>query len=650
MGEQKVTLLSTEQEMQRFMYNLLNDIRALQYMIDNDWFEKDITRIGAEQEMCIVHKDNYRPALVAMEALEKLKDYPWVETELAKFNLEISLTPRVFTGQCFSQLEAELRERLQIIQEVLDGMHCSLILTGILPTLKKYHLELENLTPRRRYRALMEALIRQQLGTSFELHMEGIDELKIKHSSPLLEACNTSFQVHLQVRPDNFAKMYNIAQALAGPVLAVAANSPIVFGKRLWHESRIGLFQQSLDTRSSHEHMRERSARVNFGKNWVNESILEIYKEDIARFRTLLAPDMEENSLEKVYRGEVPKLIALQVHNSTIYRWNRPCYGISDTGKPHLRIEGRVFPCGPSIIDEVATAAFWVGCLKGMDLEVEDIRQKMSFADVRDNFMKAVRYSIDSKFTWFYDRKITAVDLVREELLPIARKGLLHMQVDPADVDHYLGIIAERVNLHRNGARWQLRGYTYLLEKMTQDEALTTLTAAIIKNQQKDLPVHQWVDASPEDLDVYRPSHLLVSECMQTDVITVQKDDIVEFVADLINWRKLRYVPVEDEKGKLVGLVTSRISLRHFIEKLRNGRPDSVTKVEDVMIKDPITIAPMAGIFEALNIMRSRTIGALPVVTKDRELVGILTEQDFLSISVRLMERLEAQSKETSEK
>ena len=147
--------------------------------------------------------------------------------------------------------------------------------------------------------------------------------------------------------------------------MAIAANSPIVFGKRLWHESRIAMFQQALDVRTTHDHMRERSPRVSFGTGWLEKSLLEIYREDIARFRVLLGNDIKEDSLELINQGKTPKLRALQVHNSTVYRWNRPCYGISDNGKPHLRIENRVLPSGPTIIDSVANAAFWLGCNDG---------------------------------------------------------------------------------------------------------------------------------------------------------------------------------------------------------------------------------------------------------------------------------------------
>ncbi|MCE2788303.1 MAG: glutamate-cysteine ligase family protein [Saprospiraceae bacterium] len=635
MGEQKVSLVNDQKQMQRFVKSLLQDVRALEQMLEKGWFESDIIRIGAEQEMVMVDKTTFKPALVAMQALDQMQHYPWVETELAKFNLETNIEPKEFSGKCFSLLEQENTEKLDKIQEVLDGMDASIVLTGILPTLRKYHLEMENLTPKKRYFALMEALNQQLIGQSYELRIVGIDELLVKHSSPLLEASNTSFQVHLQVSPEEFVKMYNIAQALAGPMMAISANSPIVFGKRLWHETRIALFQQSLDTRTTHDHMRERSPRVSFGRDWIHESILEIYKEDIARFRVLLSSDVEEDSLAMIKEGNVPKLRALQVHNSTVYRWNRPCYGISENGKPHLRIENRILPSGPTVLDEVANACFWLGCMIGMAEEVDDIRNKMSFVDARDNFGKAAKFGIDSKFTWFHDRKVSAEELIKE-LLPVARKGLTLRNVAEEDINRYLGVIEQRADKNMTGARWMLRAYTKLIETANTDEALSVLTATMIKNQQSNRPVHEWELPNAHDLTMYRPSHLKVSEFMLTDLFTVQKDDIVDLVAELMDWNTIRYTPVEDTKGRLVGLVTARMVLRHYI-KTREA-PKKTVLVSDIMIKNPITVTQETNILEAMKLMRENRIGCLPVVNGE-ELVGLISESEFLGITARLIQQ-----------
>jgi CBS domain-containing protein len=495
------------------------------------------------------------------------------------------------------------------------------------------------LTPKDRYFALVEAIKSNLQKKSIEFKLDGIDELLITHDSALLEACNTSFQVHLQVTPQNFATMYNISQTLAAPIIAMAANSPIVFGKRLWHESRIALFQQAMDTRASAEHMRERSPRVSFGKSWLKNSIMEIYKEDISRFRPLLGMEIDEDSLATLATGKTPKLQALQVHNSTVYRWNRPCYGISPNGKPHLRIENRVLPAGPTVIDEMANAAFWLGAMVGLEDEYKDISKLLSYDDIRDNFDKSAKFGIDTKFNWIKDQKISATDLVKKELLPLAKAGLKKQGIDQNDIDRYMDIIEGRADKHMNGARWMLRTFTKLKSETTTDEALTVMTAVMVKNQSESKPVHTWEMPTLSELKEYRPSDIKVEEFMETDLFTVQKDDLVELVAEMMDWRKIRYMPVEDSKGQLVGLMTSRILLRYFSKK---GSPlqKEVFTVKDIMIEKPITISADASIMEALSKLRDNRIGCLPVV-KGKELIGIVTEMDFLRITGRLLDRLE---------
>jgi len=300
MGVANVRLPGSEEQRREFVRNILNDLQALEYMIENDWFETDIIRIGAEQEMCLVDRNTFKAAPINLKVLEKLKQYPWADTELAKFNLETNMTPRVFTGSAFSDMQKEVDEQLAIIEKMANQENASVLLTGILPTLRKFDLAESNLTPMPRYKALMQAINSHKLDPSYAIRLNGIDELSVTHESPLIEAANTSFQVHLQVTPKEFVKMYNISQALTGPIMATAANSPMVFGRRLWHENRIALFQQALDTRRAQDHMREHSARVSFGKSWINNSILDIYKEDLARFRLLLAADIDVDSIAQV--------------------------------------------------------------------------------------------------------------------------------------------------------------------------------------------------------------------------------------------------------------------------------------------------------------------------------------------------------------
>ena len=640
MGEQRVFGLNDPQKRRDFSKRLLDDMRAMEYMLENDWFETDIMRIGAEQEMVLVDKETFRPALIAEKVLKDMAQFKWMGSELAKFNLETNLTPRVFTGACFREMEAENIEQQVITNKILEAYGATTVLTGILPTLRKNDLDIKNLMPIKRYQELMDAIEEQLRRSHFELNLSGIDELKLAHDSPMLEAVNTSFQVHLQVRPKEFAKLYNMALALTGPVIALAANSPIVFGKRLWHESRIAMFQQAIDTRKSSTHMREYSPRVHFGTGYLEKSILEIYREDVARFRSLLAAEAEEDSIGKIKAGEIPNLDALQVHNSTVYRWNRPCYGISDTNKPHLRIENRVIPAGPSVADETANAAFWLGAMMGLSESMDDVTQKMSFADTRDNFTKASRYGLDSKFTWFGDSKFTPKDLILNELIPLAKAGLKKQNVDSGDIDRYMGIVEERIKAHATGARWQLRSYTKLKEEVSEDEALATITCCMVENQKAELPLQDWPLPNPDDLIAYHPGALKVHEFMTTDMVTVRKSDLVELSAEVMNWSKLRYLPVEDKDGHLVGLITSRLLLKYFAQKGKMMEsPDAIN--EEIMIKNPVVVSPDTTILEALQIMRDNSIGSLPVV-KGQELLGIITEMNFLRITGRLIGRLSA--------
>jgi CBS domain-containing protein/gamma-glutamylcysteine synthetase len=635
MGEERVHLASSgsKDQMQHFVRQLLADVGALDYMLDNNWIETGVKRIGAEQEMCLINK-YYKPAYTAMDILKEFHP-EWLTTELAQFNLEINLSPQVFEDQAFSLMETELRTRLSEVSKVAAKHNTRILLTGILPSLRKFDLSFDKLTPKERYFALMEAL-KNMRGSDYELHIVGIDELILRHDSPLLEACNTSFQVHLQVSPNEYVKMYNIAQAIAGPVLSMSANSPVLFGKRLWHESRIALFQQSIDNRKSRDHLRDRSPRVTFGRDWLHDSILEIYKEDITRFRILLGGDIEENSMDKIAEKLVPKLKALQIHNGTVYRWNRPCYGIGADGKPHLRIENRVFGAGPTVVDEMANAALWLGLMEGISANYGDITKLMSFDDAQDNFNKAAKLGIDTEFTWDKDRKISASALMKNELLPMAREGLKNRNILSEDIDKYLGIIEERVKRHTNGARWILRTFTKFKKETSVDESLTTLTAAIFHNQSQSKPVHEWEIPELGQFDKYDPSQLLVEEFMSKDLITVHKEDILEYALSLMDWNNLDFLPVEDSQGNFFGIVT----LKAIMQQLSLKHSDKqVFTVESLMTIDPVNVGPETGISEVIELMKGNQLRVLPVL-KDGELVGVISEKNFVDMSRRLIQRL----------
>lgn len=636
MGDLNVRSLRTRQEQQEFVRYLLKDAAALERMLREEWFETDPLRIGAEQEMCLVDRF-WKPIHINLEALDVIGDASFT-SELANFNLEANLAPLPFAGDSLSRMHQNLKSTLDHAQNKVNDLGANLLLCGILPTIRKADVEIANITPLDRYRALMDGL-KELRGEAFELRITGIDELGMKQDTAMLEACNTSFQVHLQVTPDQFVQRYNYAQAVAGPVLAAAVNSPMLFGRRLWQETRIALFQQSIDIRTLTEHFRDRSPRVTFGNDWLRHSIMEIYREDVARFKVLLITDVDEDVFEKMDAGITPKLRALNIHNSTVYRWNRPCYGISPNGQPHLRIENRVFPAGPSLPDAVANAAFWLGLMNGMDDTYPDISEVMDFSDAKSNFFAAARFGMDTQFTWANDTRVSPSELILNELLPIARHGLEKRNIVKADIDKYLGIIQERVESSHTGSRWILQSFNKLArEGLQRDEIITSITSSMYTHQHEGTPVHKWDLANADNMN-YEPTTLLVEEFMQTDLITVQEDDIVDFAATVMDWRRIRHVAVEDKSGTLVGLITMRMLLRFMAATMQKSDSSGTMTIKEVMRKNPVTVSPEESIIKAMELMKAHAVGCLPVL-KNEKLVGMITEGEFMTITGNLVRRL----------
>ena len=636
MGAPNVKATSTAKQLQTFEKHLLNDIHALNKMLKEGMFEIDKTRIGAEQEFCLVDK-HYKPAGKNIEMMDLLEGNPLFTTELARFNMEINASPQIFSKNCLSIMEKEILDNLDAAHQAADSLGIKVILTGILPTLRKFDFSMHNLTPYERYYALCES-INKLRGKNYDLNISGIDELFSEHDSPLIEAANTGFQVHLQIKPDEFVDMYNISKAITAPVLACATNSPILFGKRLWKETRIALFSQSVDTRNHKEHAREMSPRVTFGDHWLEKSILEIYKEDIVKYRVLLNTEINENVFEKLETGTAPDLMALKVHNSTVYRWNRACYGISE-GKAHLRIENRVLPAGPTVKDEMANAAFWLGLMVGVHDKYGDITQRMDFDVAKNNFLKASVHGLDTKLFWLDNKSYAASDLILHELLPLAKAGLKKQKVNNAEIEEYLGIIEARVQKVRTGSYWQLKSFNKLIKSATKEEVLAAITASTIQNQKHNIPVHNWKLAELDDNKDWKPSEVFVEEFMTTKVFTAKQEDIVELVSEMMDWQKIRYVAVENKKGKLVGLATSRMMLRAYMKHIHQKEKLPLS-VGEVMIKDPMTIHPGAKFTEAMDIMTKYQFGCLPVVDDKNNLVGMVTEANFLVISKNLFDKI----------
>ncbi len=621
MGYQKVKEISGLEDQQEFLSHLLQDIEALELMIREEMFEKDTVRVGAEQELCLVD-NNFRPSKKALEVLKNIGDDHFT-TELALFNMEINLDPLFFKDTCFSDLEKELKRLLKKARKQAEKVEKNkIILTGILPTIKKNNLIIENITPFDRYRTL-NRILRKMRGDDFKLHIKGVDELIVTHETILFEACNTSFQIHLQIEPGKIVDQFNWAQLIAGPVLAACSNSPLLMGRELWSETRIALFQQSLDVRNVSYLLRGQKARVSFGSSWVKDSILELYKDDIARYPPIITTNFKKDSLQELKEGRIPELMALNIFNGTLYKWNRLCYGITE-GKPHFRIENRYIPAGPSVKDEIANAVFWIGLMQGMPDQYRNLNKKIPFNDARGNFTNAARTGINTYFRWFGEN-ISAKELILKTLIPIAREGLLSYGISEKDVTKYLNILRKRVESGQTGSVWQIQSKRVLKETLNKDMANTSLTACMYKNQLTGKPVHQWKLVNIEDCYPIDIQKRKLEKVMTTEVFVVDENDLISLADKVMQWKNINHLPVVNKQNELIGIIS-----KNNIKNIDLNK-NKLLVVKDYMISDVIKTGPKTSIEKARNIMISNKIGSLPVIDNDN-LIGIITKSDLLNI------------------
>lgn len=642
MGEHDVEQELDEQKLQAFMKALLDDLRALDYMLDNDLIETGVRRIGAEQEMFLVD-DSLRPAPVSMQVLEHAGD-PRLTTEIAKFNLEANLTPLTLSGDCFSQMEAELNDVLAGARVSANHFGADVLLAGILPTLRKSDLTLENITPIPRYYQLNDSVIRLR-GGPFSIHIKGLDELQLTHDNIMMESCNTSFQLHLQVGPKEFASLYNMAQAITAPVLAAAVNSPLLFGHRLWQETRLALFQHSTDARSATQQARSHPTRVGFGERWLEKSVIELFRDQIARFRVIMIKEADENPLSLLALGRIPELSALRMHNGTIWPWNRACYGVT-SGRAHLRIENRALPSGPTVLDEIANAAFFVGLMVSLPNEYGEVARLMSFDDAKTNFLAAARDGLSAQFNWIDGKNHSASELILDHLLPLAREGLKQASVTAAHVDHYLDVVEERIRSGQTGAQWMMKSLGVMSDQ-PRETRNRLLAGEMLMRQKKGEPVHRWPVLEVNESAEWSQSYQTVGQFMATDLFTVRPDDLVDLAASVMSWRHIRHVPVENDEGRLVGLVSHRALLKLFIRGAQAN--ETPVTVREIMTPDPLTVSSTTPTLEAMEIMRENRVGCLPVLD-DGRLVGIVTSYDFLDASARLFkEKLTTKGESLSE-
>jgi CBS domain-containing protein/gamma-glutamylcysteine synthetase len=635
MGGFKVIRNDSKAGVREFLHYLFKDIEALEIMIDEGMIEEDKIRVGSEQELCLIDKF-FRPAPIADEILEEISDEKFTN-ELAKFNLEINLLPLEFEGNCLSEMEKRLLAHLKTLEKLLRNYDAHYILTGICPTIRSSDVTLDFMTPRERYFALNDAIMAQRGGPS-SFCLQGLDELITSSESVMFESCNTSFQVHYQLGSKDFVDMYNWAQAISAPVLSACTNSPIFLGKRLWRESRIALFQQSVDTRNNPVEMREKMPRVYFGDRWVKENIMEIFKEDVASHRPLVCLDHYEDSLEILNRGEIPKLWALQLHNGTIYKWNRVCYGISE-GRPHLRIENRYLPSGPTVKDQISNATFWLGLMNGMPEDYRGKWEGLDFDVIKGNFMNAAKTGLASRINWLDGKRYISEDLISQELIPIAREGLKKSNLDQGDIDIYLGIIEERVNTGKTGSQWILDSFSSMKKAGSLDATMIALTAGMVSRQKSNEPIHEWKLASLQEAGGGKNRFQRIDQIMSRNLYTVNMDDPIDLVPNIMMWKQIRHLLVENDEGELVGVVTLGRLTKHFSMPKKKG--NAMPAVKTIMAKNIITIQNDDNMREGIKLMITHKIGSLPVLNKHGKLVGIITERDCLRIAEFYLEELE---------
>ncbi len=478
----------TREDRQRYREKVKRDLAVLRGMLEAGAFERERKLVGVEVEFYVVDADGV-PMMINAELLSRIESADF-QTELAQFNIEFNLAPHKLSGSVFREIEEELLTSVAHADRRAAEFDANIAMVGIIPTLQDPHVSIQNLSANARYHLLNQQILEAR-GEDLHVQIEGPEKLAIEMSSITMEAAATSVQLHLQVSPDGFARTWNAAQAGAASQVALAANSPFLLGKELWRETRVALFEQTIDTRSEELAAQGVRPRVWFGERWIDD-VVDLFDENVRYFPALLPLVEDEDPEAVVARGDVPHLPELVLHNGTIYRWNRPVYAVA-RGKPHLRVENRVLPAGPSVVDTVANAAYYFGLVRSLAELDPPIARQLSFQAASDNFHAAARDGIDAELYWPGAGTVPASELVLRTLLPLAHEGLSAWGVDRRDRDHYLGIIEQRALRRRTGAGWQTTTFRALYEAGAErDEAITEMTRRYLVNMRSNEPVHTW--------------------------------------------------------------------------------------------------------------------------------------------------------------
>ena len=489
MGEEISSRTFTREDRQLYRDKVHRCLDVFARMLAESRFDFELPMTGMEVELSLID-DTGQPALRNSEVLDKIDDPAFVQ-ELGRFNLEINVPPRSLTGDGALRYEDEVREQLNLADGRAAEVGANMVMIGILPTLHPGLLTHEAISTNPRYALLDEQML---LARGEDLHIDirgGPESLETYADSIAPEAACTSVQFHLQVSPDDFAPMWNAAQALASVQVALGANSPYFLGRELWRETRIAVFTQATDTRPAELKAQGVRPRVWFGERWIT-SVFDLFEENTTYFPGLLPVLDDEDPAAVLDAGGVPMLNELRLHNGTVWRWNRPVYDVVND-VPHLRVENRTLPAGPTVVDILANGALYFGAVRMLAEQDRPVWSQMSFAAAEENFTNAAIKGLDTSVYWPGIGEVPVTELVLRRLLPLAHEGLRAWGVDDDIRERLLGIIEGRCITGVNGATWQVDA-VHSLEAAGVErwEALRQMTQAYAEHMNTNAPVHTW--------------------------------------------------------------------------------------------------------------------------------------------------------------
>src|SRR6266516_1928987 len=489
MGRDVPAIVVSQADRRRYREKVRSCLDVLARMLRESRFTDGPEQVGLEVEFNLVDEAG-SPAMRNAEVLAAIGDPDW-SPELGRFNIEVNMAPRLLAGDALATMERLLADSYNRADLRARQAGARLAMIGILPSLREHHATEDAMSPNPRYQLLNEQICAAR-GEEMQISIEGPDRLLTHVSSIMPEAACTSVQCHLQVSPELFGSYWNAAQAVAGVQVAVAANSPYLFGRELWQETRIPLFEQATDTRPEELQVQGVRPRVWFGERWIT-SVFDLFEENLRYFPALLPLCDEEDPAEALAAGRAPQLAELTLHNGTVYRWNRPVYAVV-ADQPHLRVENRVLPAGPTVADTFANAAFYYGLVRMLAEAERPVWTQMSFAAASDNLLEAARNGIEARLYWPGLGEVPVTEITLRRLLPLAWEGLSRSGADIDQAERLLGIIEQRCLTGRNGATWQA-GALHALEEsgsLARPEALRQMTLRYLDHMHTNVPVHAW--------------------------------------------------------------------------------------------------------------------------------------------------------------